>query len=124
MTLGYTDGKTKIKIVFFTLSILGICGLTAYELRKVLSGPNVLLDCGHCDHLTTEDNTYTLSGATSNISEIHLGNKKIYISSKGDFAETVLLYPGENMLSIHAKDRFGKEVKKDVVVYYKGVAKK
>ncbi len=124
MTLGYTDGKTKIKILFFTLSILGICSLTAYELRKVLQGPDILLTCGSCHDVTTEENAYTLSGKTSNISEIYLGNKKIYISSKGDFEEKVLLYPGENMLSIHAKDRFGKEVKKDVVVYYKGVAKK
>ncbi|MEN9604361.1 MAG: Glucodextranase, domain [Candidatus Parcubacteria bacterium] len=124
MTLGYTDGKTKIKIIFFTLCILGICGLTAYELRKVLRGPNIVLTCGHCDHITSDANTYTLEGQTSNISEIHLGNKKIYISSKGEFAETVLLYPGENMLSLHAKDRFGKEVKKDVIVYYKGEAKK
>lgn len=119
MTLGYTDGKTKLKIIFFVLCAFGIISLTMYELRKVWKGPEISLDCGECRNLMSEANTYSLSGKTANIAEIHLGNKKIYISSTGDFKESVLLYPGENLISLHAKDRFGKEVKKDIAVYYR-----
>lgn len=122
MTLGYTDGKTKIKIGFLALSILSIASLTAFELRKVIGGPRVDLDCetGHCQEIVSEKSLYPLTGNTSNISEIHIGNRKIYTDTKGKFNEYITLYPGTNNVTISAKDRFGKEVKKDISVYYKG----
>jgi hypothetical protein len=120
MTLGYTDGKTKIKIGFFTLSIVSIVALTAFELRKVVEGPRVRLTCDaeQCEKIITEKSLYPLSGTTSNISEIHIGNRKIYTDTSGNFSEYITLYPGANNLTISAKDRFGKEVKKDISVYY------
>lgn len=122
MTLGYTDGKTKIKIGFLALGILSIVGLTAFELRKVVGGPRVDLDCDSntCEEIVSEKNLYPLTGTTSNISEIHIGNRKIYTDTKGKFNEYITLYPGTNNLTISAKDRFGKEVKKDISVYYTG----
>jgi hypothetical protein len=135
MTLGYTDGKTKIKIGFLTLSILSIVTLTAFELRKVVEGPQVDLTCNldasaktsskdHCEHVVTEKSLYPLQGTTSNISEIHIGNRKIYTDTSGKFTEHITLYPGSNNLTISAKDRFGKEVKKDISVYYTGTQEK
>ena len=120
MTLGYTDGKTKIKIGFLTLSVLSIVALTAFELRKVVEGPTVKLTCSEtpCEKIVTEKSLYSLSGTTSNISEIHIGNRKIYTDTAGKFSEYITLYPGANNLTIFAKDRFGKEVKKDISVYY------
>ncbi|MES2622833.1 MAG: hypothetical protein V4576_00320 [Patescibacteria group bacterium] len=120
MTLGYTDGKTKIKIGLLTLGTLSILALTAFELRKVVEGPRVQLLCptSECEKITTEKSLYALSGATSNISEIHIGNRKIYTDTAGKFNEYITLYPGVNNLTISAKDRFGKEVKKDISVYY------
>lgn len=118
MTLGYTDGKTKLKILFFTICAFSIVSLTAYELRKVWKGPQISLECTDCQNIVSNTQTYDISGKTANIAEIYIGNKKIYINSKGSFKESVLLYPGENIISLHAKDRFGKEVKKDIAVYY------
>lgn len=120
MTLGYTDGKTKIKIGFFVAAILCICLLTGFELRKVVSGPAITLTCQstNCERITTNQNVYTLSGATTNISDLHIGNRKIYTNTQGLFTEQLTLYPGLNSISIYAKDRFGKEVKKEISVYY------
>lgn len=122
MTLGYTDGKTKIKIGFLSLGILSIVTLTAFELRKVIAGPEIDLLCKSetCEKVVTGERLYTLSGTTSNISDIHIGNRKIYIDTLGKFNEHITLYPGSNNISISAKDRFGKEVKKDISVYYTG----
>lgn len=122
MTLGYTDGKTKIKIGFLTLSILSIVSLTAFELRKVVGGPKVDLQCKEeqCEEIVSDNSLYPLTGTTSNISEIHIGNRKIYTDTEGKFNEYITLYPGTNNLTISAKDRFGKEVKKEISVYYTG----
>lgn len=120
MTLGYTDGKTKIKVGFLTLGILSIVLLTAFELRKVVAGPKIDLSCKtkSCEKIVTQDKLYSLSGTTSNISDMHIGNRKIYTDTSGKFNEYIVLYPGSNNVSISAKDRFGKEVKKDISVYY------
>ena len=125
MTLGYTDGKTKIKIGFLSLSILSIVTLTAFELRKVVGGPKVTITCKtkSCEHVVNEDKLYSLSGDTVNISDIHIGDRKIYTDTSGKFNEYIILYPGSNTVSISAKDRFGKEVKKDISVYYTGTAR-
>ncbi len=123
MTLGYTDGKTKIKIGFVTLGILSIVTLTAFELRKVIAGPEIDLVCKTktCEKVVTSENMYSLTGITSNISDIRIGNRKIYIDTSGKFNEYIVLYPGANTISISAKDRFGAEVKKDISVYYTGM---
>lgn len=120
MTLGYRDGKTKIKIGFFALSIVSILGLTAFELRKVIVGPSIELSCPekNCERITTTEHVYPLSGTAYNISDIHIGNRKIYTDTSGKFNEYIVLYPGSNTISMYAKDRFGKEVKKDISVYY------
>jgi predicted nucleic-acid-binding protein len=43
---------------------------------------------------------------------------KIYIDTEGGFQEDILLYPGINLITIKSLDRFGKEVKKEVSIYY------
>ncbi len=120
MTLGYTDGKTKIKIGFFVTCILSVLLLTGFELRKVVAGPDVTLTCStsNCEKIFTDKGMYILSGKTSNISDIHIGNRKIYTDTQGLFNDHITLYPGPNFITIYAKDRFGKEVKKEVSVYY------
>lgn len=120
MTLGYTDGKTKIKIGVLTFGIFSILLLTAFELRKVIIGPSIKLSCLEktCEKIVTTNEMYPLSGIASNISDIHIGNRKIYTDTSGKFNEYIVLYPGSNNVSIFAKDRFGKEVKKDISVYY------
>jgi len=119
MTLGYTDGKTKIKIFLSIFGLLSISAFTAFELRKVISGPELTLEC-NCDYIQSDKNTFKLSGKTKNVSEIIIGDRKIFIDIKGGFQENILLYPGVNLITIKSSDKFGKEVKKEVSIYYSG----
>jgi hypothetical protein len=117
MTLGYTDGKTKVKIFLLIFGLLSISALTMFELRKVISGPKLTLECD-CNYIQSDKNTYKLSGKTKNVSEITIGDRKIFIDMEGNFEENILLYPGINLIAIKSLDRFGKEVKKEVSIYY------
>lgn len=121
MTLGYTDGKTKIKIFLLIFGLLSISTFTAFELRKVISGPKITLDCNsenECLNIKSDKNIFTLSGKTKNTSVIFIGDRKIYMDINGNFKEDILLYPGNNLISVKSMDRFGKEVKKDISIYY------
>lgn len=122
MTLGYTDGKTRIKIFLLIFGLLSISTITIFELRKVISGPKLILECSNttdkCINIKSDKNIYTLNGKTKNVSTIFIGNRKIYMDTNGYFKEEVLLYPGNNLITIKSLDRFGKEVKKDISIYY------
>jgi hypothetical protein len=134
MTLGYTDGKTKIKIFLLIFGLLSISAFTVFELRKVISGPKLTLICNEnsktdeCNYIQSDTNIYVLSGKTNNVSDIVIGDRKIYMDIEGNFKENILLYPGINLITIKSLDRFGKEVKKEISIYYNGsklsVAKK
>lgn len=126
MTLGYTDGKTKIKIFLLIFGLLSISSFTIFELRKVISGPELTLECSKeysikgndCTHIKSEQYIYKLSGTTKNVSTIIIGDRNIYIDIKGGFEETLILYPGMNLITIKSLDKFGKEVKKEISIYY------
>ena len=118
MTLGYTDGKTKIKIFILIFGLLSISTFTIFELRKVISGPKISLNCKKCTNINSDKYVYTLSGQAKNVSDIFIGNRKIFISKNGEFKENILLYPGNNLINIKSIDRFGQEVKKDIEIYY------
>ncbi len=121
MTLGYTDGKTKIKVFLLIFGLLSISTLTVFELRKVISGPKIILDCKNkdkCIDIKSDKNIYLLTGKTKNVSTLFIGNRKIFMDTHGNFTEEILLYPGDNLISIKSIDRFGKEVKKDISIYY------
>ncbi|MBC7981472.1 hypothetical protein H7X65_00155 [Candidatus Parcubacteria bacterium] len=127
MTLGYTDGKTKIKIFLLIFGLVSISSFTVFELRKVISGPELTLNCiddknvdSNCAYIKSDNNIYKMSGRTKNVSDIIIGDRKIYIDIKGGFQEDILLYPGINLITIKSLDRFGKEVKKEVSIYYSG----
>lgn len=121
MTLGYTDGKTKIKVFLLIFGLLSISTFTMFELRRVISGPELMLNCkdeNECLNIDSDKNIYTLTGQTKNVSVIYIGNRKVYMDTDGNFTEDILLYPGDNLITIKSIDRFGKEVKKDISIYY------
>ncbi len=127
MTLGYTDGKTKIKVFLLIFGLISISTLTVFELRKVIAGPKLILNCSEsidkkndCGYIQSDENIYKISGKTKNVSNIIIGDRKIYIDTEGNFQEDIVLYPGTNLLTIKSTDRFGKEVKKDISIYYSG----
>ena len=121
MTLGYTDGKTKIKIFLLVFGLLSISSLTIFELRKVIGGPDMKINCEidkNCDDIKTNENIYKISGHTKNVYSLIIGDRNIYMDTKGYFEQNILLYPGQNLISIKSIDKFGKEVKKDISIYY------
>ncbi len=118
MSLVYTDGKTKIKIGFLIIIFISIILFILFEMRKIIYGPILSLNCGDCKKEITEKPMYNIQGNAENIHTLSLGNKKMYIDSKGNFNEKIALYAGENIINIFAEDKFGARVKKTISVYY------
>ncbi len=122
MTLGYTDGKTKIKIFLLVFVLTSVSIITLFELRKVISGPELTLECnngiGNCEYIKSDKYIYTLHGKTKNVSTMYIGNRKIYLDTNGYFKEEIVLYPGDNLINIKSLDKFGEETEKNINIHY------
>ena len=60
-----------------------------------------------------------IKGNAKNAVYLTLNGKEIYIEKNGDFSEPVALLPGLDVISINAKDKFGKSAEKKFEVVYK-----
>ncbi len=119
MTERYKTRKhLAIIITLFLLLLVG--GYTAYEVQKVVSGPQIML-------LSPEDGAFVstssimISGTATNVSVISLDDRKIFIDEAGNFKEEMLLSPGYNIFKLDASDKFGSTIEKTVEVIYKPV---
>lgn len=61
----------------------------------------------------------TLTGNIRNSILTTLNGRPIYIDTKGNFKETVLLSLGINRIELFAEDKFGKEEKEIVEIFRK-----
>lgn len=106
----------KIGIIsFFALFVIGY-GL--YEAQKLVTGPSIAL-AYPLDGATVSESLVSVSGVAKNITDISLNDKKIYVDEKGNFNEQLLLSYGYNILSVKARDKFGRTTEKKVEVIYK-----
>ena len=56
---------------------------------------------------TSKNEVVALSGNARNAIFLSLNGREISLDQKGDFAETIALSPGYNIINISARDKFG-----------------
>lgn len=49
-----------------------------------------------------------VKGVASKATHISLNGREIFINKNGDFSESIILLPGLSVVTIHARDKFGK----------------
>lgn len=54
----------------------------------------------------------TIKGIASKATYISLNGREIFINKNGDFSESVILLPGFSVVTINARDKFGKTAEK------------
>lgn len=107
-----------IKIIIISIILLCLFSYTAYEVQKVVLGPKIQVISPQNGSLVS--NSYTeISGIATNVKDITLNDRKIFIDEKGNFKEKLLLSYGYNTIVIRAIDKFGKVAEKIIEVIYK-----
>lgn len=97
-------------LLLWLLAILLFSALVWYVLfqaRLVLSGPMLALD----DNLASVYHTPTvdISGTAQNVTAITLNDRTIYVDEYGRFSEQLVLENGYTIMTIRARDRYGRE---------------
>lgn len=99
------------------LVIVGIGGYAYAKSADLLSGPQVTVKHPR-DGATITDERIVVRGSAQNISFLHLNGRQIYTDTDGTFREQLLLYPGYNIITVTARDRFDRTETRRIEVVY------
>ncbi|MCK5096308.1 MAG: hypothetical protein KAR24_03065 [Candidatus Pacebacteria bacterium] len=109
--------KSLLNILFVSIAVLTIFGYAYFRTQAYLSGPQITIE-HPLNSVTVYEPLLVISGTTERASSLHLNGRKIFIDDNNVFKEDLLLYPGYNIITIEATDRFDKHVKEHIEVIY------
>ena len=107
--------RRLLKIIVISIVLICLLGYTAYEIQKIISGPRITV-LSPKNGVVISDPLVEISGVAENIKDISLNDRKIFIDEQGNFKEKLLLYPGYNIMSIKAEDRYKRKVEKKLEI--------
>jgi len=99
-----------LKISRFSLFLLIIFVIVTYAIWRssdYARGPTIIIfepENGY----GTSSNVIIISGQAERINNLFLNGQNITIDERGNFRETIGLFPGVNIVSIVARDKFGR----------------
>lgn len=106
--------RTAVVIIF----ALALAGYALYQTKSLREGPQLLITTPLNGSLATTS-LLVISGTAKNISWITLNGRQIYVDEAGNFREQLLLSYGYNIITLSAKDKFGRTVSKKLELVYK-----
>ena len=116
MNLSHKNFSKNLIIVIAGVIVIGYI---IFNFRVFIAGPKIEVTSPENGSTVTEP-LIDVVGLATNISQIQMNNNTIFLSENGEFKEFLLLNPGYNIISIDAKDKFGRSVSRKIEVVYQG----
>jgi len=112
--------KTKIiKNSVYVILLVGLIGYAIFNSRILIAGPQIDIMKPKNGSTITENPLIRVSGTAENISFLELNGKRINVNEERKFNEPVLLYPGYNIVTMVATDKFNRVIENKIEVVYK-----
>ena len=108
----------KPKYIILILLFILLIAYSLYQARALLTGPQIWVENPQNGH-TVNDPLIIVEGTSKNIAWISLNDHQIFTDEEGRWSEKLLVSPGLSIMTINARDRFGREIKKNVQVVLK-----
>lgn len=110
--------KNLVVKIFLMLTVLAAILVFAYfKTANLVSGPAIDI-ISPTNAMTYQDNFIEIKGSAERIAKIYLNNRQIFTDTSGVFREPLLLFPGYNILTLRAEDKFGRQVIKKLHIVY------
>ena len=103
--------KHQLGIIGLVLLAAIIAGYGYFRARDLIHGVTISVS-GVYDGEGVHDAYLPISGNARNAVHLTLDGRDIQIDQNGDFHEDIVLLPGYNVLTLDARDKFGKETSK------------
>ncbi|MEX2013594.1 MAG: hypothetical protein WD897_01620 [Parcubacteria group bacterium] len=106
--------KYGLLIILFILLI----AYSLYQARALLAGPRIWVESPE-DGRTVGEALVIMAGQSKNIAWISLNDRQIFTDADGKWSEKLLVSPGLSIMTVKARDRFGRETTKSVRIVLK-----
>ncbi|MEN9582164.1 MAG: Glucodextranase, domain [Candidatus Parcubacteria bacterium] len=111
------DPKKFIRFALIGLLFLGITVYGYYRSKDAIFG--IAITTSIQDGAVLDSKLLTLTGSAPHTSKFTVNNREILLDKNGDFADTLLLQDGYNILTLEASDKFGRTIQKVIRLYTK-----
>ena len=103
--------RNLVLIALFVLLVF----YALYEARALIFGPYIKINQPQ-NGAALSDPLVVVEGESNNISWISLNGRQIFTDEKGGWSEKLLVSPGLSIITLRARDRFGRETEKQIQV--------
>lgn len=109
------NAKWWFGIGFLALLFLFIGVFSYFKMCYLIKGVEVKAELEILENSSLAE----VKGESPAATYVSLNGREIFIDKNGKFSELISLLPGYQIITLHAKDKFGNQVEKEIEVYYK-----
>jgi hypothetical protein len=106
-----------VRASIVTVIVLIVLAYVFFNTRLFIQGPQVTIN-SPISGISVDDDLIEIEGQVLNSSFIYINDRAISIDDSGNFKEQVLLLNGYNKIIIKAKDKFERQVTKELDLVY------
>lgn len=99
--------RALIRILLTVIIVGAFLFYAAFQARLIITGPTIKLK--EELHGIQRQEVVTVVGIAENIVSLSLNDRPIFTDDKGNFSEILVLPPGYTIMTLKAKDRYGRE---------------
>jgi cytoskeletal protein RodZ len=116
--LSFSKTLFGLRTLFIIGTILTVVGYIFFQYNSLFFGPPLEIFSPK-NHEVAKSNIITISGKTDPYATILINGDDVYVDVSGRFQKSLYLFEGRSKISIVAKNRFGKETRKELEVVVK-----
>ena len=109
---------TFLRIIKISSGILVVLLIAAYALWRSLNytrGPHIIIT-SPTNGASISASTTMIRGQVERADDISLNGRAITIDERGNFSETIIIFPGTNIITFEARDQFNRSVQEQIQV--------
>ena len=117
--MSYNKGMTRPKLttrhgLLFALFLL-IAGYSLFQARLLVIGPRIEI-ISYEGGTSSDSQLIVLNGIAENAAWITINDRQIFTDENGNWSEKLVASDGPSIITVKAKDRFGRETEKSIEI--------
>jgi hypothetical protein len=96
-----------VRIAATVVAVLLIAGYASYRSLPYLRGPQIHI-FQPLNGSSIATSTVTVIGRAERVNSLSLNDNPLQVDEEGDFKQTLIVFPGVNVITLKAADQFGR----------------